>query len=541
MAKKLLHGEEARAAIMRGVDALANTVKATLGPKGRNVVIEKPHGPPSITKDGVTVAKEIFLEDPLENMGAQLVKQVASKTADVAGDGTTTATLLAQVIYRDGMKLLTEGGNPVAIKRGIDKAVDVVFDVQNQIATPVSKDDIAAVGTISANGEREIGELIAKAMDRVGLEGVVALEESRDHDDHLDVVDGMQFDRGYISPWFMTDAETNECVLKSPAVLVTDRKIGQLQTLQTLLGVCHNQNIPILIIAEDVEGVALAFQVENKQQGLLHICSVRAPSFGDNRREILQDIAILTGAYLFTEDSGRKLTSVKLDDLGAADRVIVSRLSTTIVGGKGKEEEIKSRTDSLRELLKSSEDDYECDQLKHRLAKLVGGIAVIKVGAATETEMMEKKARVEDAIHATRAAAEEGIVPGGGIALLSCMDALENLLVNELVDEDEINGAALIVEAIKAPLLTICENAGIDGMAIHNELRSGEKARSNRNWGYNAASGVYEDLVKAGVIDPVKVTRLALQNAASVAAMMLTTEAMVSEIRVATQPLQGKV
>jgi chaperonin GroEL len=536
LAKKILHGEDSRQAILRGVNVLADTVKVTLGPKGRNVVIEKPIGPPTITKDGVTVAKEIFIEDPLENMGAQLVKQVASKTADMAGDGTTTATLLAQVIYSQGLQYLQKGANPVAIKRGIDAAVSLVVNHLQLIATQVKGGDIAAVGTISANGDEEIGAIIAQAMDRVGLEGVVALAESRDHDNHLEVVDGMEFDRGYISPWFITDAERNTCVLEGPAILVTDRKIGQVATLAPLFNTCAQAGISVLVIAEDVEGEALAFQVINRQEGKLKVCSVRAPGFGDLRRENLLDIAALTGAFCFTEDSGRKLNTVAIGDLGSAERIIVSRTSTTIVNGKGKPEAIEDRANTIRELLNSTEEDFEKDQLKQRLAKLVGGVAVIKVGAASETEMTEKKARVEDAIHATRAAAEEGIVPGGGVALLRCRDVVEDLARS--MNGDERIGVSIILTALSEPLLTICRNAGIDNPeSVVDRVLAVPVPIA---YGYNAADGDYMDLMAAKVIDPVKVTRLAIQNAASVASVMLTTEALVSEIRTPTpQQLRG--
>lgn len=560
MAKKILLGEEARQSILRGVDTLANVVKATLGPKGRNVVIERPGNlPPAITKDGVTVAKEVFLEDPLENMGAQLVKQVASKTADVAGDGTTTATLLAQIIYREGVLLLSKGANPMALKRGIDTAVAVVSKRLTDIAIPVKEDGIAAVGTISANGDASIGAIIAEAMKKVGLDGVVALEESRDHETHLVVVDGMQFDRGYISPWFITNHDRNEAVLTGCAILVTDRKIGQMETLFGLLNKCFADSIPLLVIAEEVEGVALALLADNMRDGKLKVCAVRTPSYGDDRRERLLDIATLTGAFCFTEDSGRKLTSVTLDDLGSANRVVVSRNSTVIIGGGGKREQMDARIESIRELIASSEDDYEKEQLKQRLAKLVGGVASIQVGAATETEMLEKKARVEDAIHATRAAAEDGIVPGGGVALLRCAPMVDALA--HTFSGDERAGVMIIRRALEEPLLTICANAAVDGRQVLDTIQGkpmtwwwqrllwrvlvyfhGEERYEPQsvNYGYNALTGEYEDLIKAKVIDPAKVTRLALQNAASVASMMLTTEAMVSEIRVAPTPLQGR-
>lgn len=560
MAKRILHGEEARQTILRGVNQLSDAVKATLGPRGRNVLVERPVGPPYLTKDGVTVAKEIFLEDPLENMGAQLVRQVASKTADVAGDGTTTATLLAQVIYSEGVKCLTAGANPMALKRGIDKAVDCVSRRLATISIPVSGDGIAAVGTISANGDASIGAIIAEAMKLVGVDGVLSLEESNDADTHLKVVDGMQFDRGYVSPYFMTNPDRNECLLSKCAILVTSRKIGLMTTLLNLLTLCSKEDISLLVIADDIEGDALAFQVINKQEGKLRICSVRAPSFGDERVHRLEDIAVLTGAYCFTNESGRKLDSVTLQDLGAADRVIVSRTSTTIVGGSGDRIKIDARIASIRELLASSQDDSEKDRLKHRLAKLTGGVASIQVGAPTETEMQEKKARVEDAIHATRAAAEDGIVPGGGVALLRCVPDVEKL--SFWVTGDERLGVLIIRRALEEPLRTICANAAVDAdeviakiagkltwwewilskiYANFDEETETASAPHSVNFGYNALTGVYQDLVEAKVIDPTKVTRLALQNAASVASMMLTTECMVSEIRVAPQgPLQGR-
>lgn len=555
MAKKLLHGDEARAAILRGVNALANTVKGTLGPRGRNVVIERPMGPPAITKDGVTVAKEIHLEDPLENMGAQLLKEAASKTADVAGDGTTTATLLAQIIFTEGLKALSQGANPVALKKGIDDAVAAVGRKLKSIATPVEQEGIAAVGTISANGDAEIGRIISEAMAAVGLEGVVALEESKDYITRLKVVDGMQFDKGYISPWFITDFTRNEAVLEKCAILVTDRKIGIMNTLIELFKAAVPEGIPILIIADDVDGEALSFQCENKKGGTIKVCSVRAPSFGDDRHARLQDIAILTGAVYFSEESGRKLDTVKLSDLGACDRAVISRSSTTIVGGKGDEAQLKARVESIRQLIDSTQDDYEKEMAKQRLAKLTGGVAAIQVGAATEPEMVEKKARVEDAIHATRAAAEEGIVPGGGVALLRCAGVVR-AIANQLTGDEHI-GALIVLRALSEPLRVICQNAAVDEFDVLNTIALGHrmsfsdkvyaffgfpnppKSALHVNYGYNALTGVYEDLVLAHVIDPVKVTRLALQNAASVATTMLTTQALISELRVPTVPLRG--
>ncbi len=524
--------------MLLGVNKIADAVKVTLGPKGRNVVLERPVGPPVITKDGVTVAKEIFLEDVNENMGAQLVKEVASKTADVAGDGTTTATLLAQAIFSRGVNALTEGRNPVALKRGIDAAVSAVVANLKAIAIPVerSRESIAQVGTISANGDVVIGGIIADAMEQVGVNGLVSLGESHDALTHMDVVDGMQFDRGYITPWFMNNAQKNICEFNDVAILITERKIGRIATLQKLLAECLNKQIRLLVIADDVEGEAIAFQVENVRQVGLQVCSVRAPAYGQARRHVLEDIAALTGGYCFTEDSGRTLDTVSIADLGASARITVSASATTIVGGKGNPGVIQARIDSLKEQIASSQDDAEKDGLKTRLAKMAGGVAMIRVGAPSETEMLEKKARVEDAIHATRAAVEEGVVPGGGTALIRCTKAVVAVVegYSEPNQYDEFAGARIIWEILSEPLITICSNAGVDG---------GEKVLmvegSIDNWGYNAESDKLEDLVAVGIIDPVKVTRLALQNAASVASTMLTTETMVSEIRVAQAPLHG--
>lgn len=549
MAKKILHGDESRQTILRGVNVLANAVKATLGPKGRNVVIERPLGPPLITKDGVTVAKEISLLDPLENMGAALVIQVASKTADDAGDGTTTATLLAQCIFTEGLECLADGANPMALKRGIDQAVSVVAHRLNAISLPVSGDMIAHVGTISTNGDKEIGAIIAEAMQRVGTDGVVALERSNDHETHLKVVTGMEFKNGYISPWFITDRTRNEVVLENCAILVTDRKVGVMATLQNILGLCHANEIPLLIIADDVEGDALALQCQNADR--MKICSVKAPSFGEDRHHVLEDIAILTNAVFFSGESGRKLDTVALADLGAAKRVVVTRTSTTIVGGKGKDEAIQERIASLKENISSTHDDYVKELFKQRLAKMAGGVASVEVGAPTDTEMKEKMARVEDAIHATRAAAQEGIVPGGGMALLRCIPVVDHLAAT--LSGDERLGALIIRRALEEPLRTICANAAEDGDAVLRYLLgdnrewwkrvfSGERCLADdltysdtgqnlEQWGYDALNDSFCNMVKSGIIDPTKVTRLALQNAASVASVMLTTEALISEIR----------
>lgn len=535
MAKKILHGKEARSAMLRGVNTIADAVKVTLGPRGRNVVIERPVGPPVITKDGVTVAKEIFLEDVNENMGAQLVKEVASKTADVAGDGTTTATLLAQTIFAAGIEALDAGANPVALKRGIDLGVDVVVQQLKAQAVAVQREreSIVHIGTISANGDRSIGEIIADAMYQVGVDGVVSLGESHDAQTHLDVVEGMQFDRGWISEWFITNPERNTCEMKDVAILVTERKIARTETLHRLLGEAHTKGVSLLVIAEEVEGEALALQVVNRQQHNLAVCSVRAPSYGTGRRQALEDIALITGGYCFTEDSGKTLDNIDLKDLGRAERIVVSKVSTMIVGGRGDAEAIAKRLASLREQISSSQDDGETDALKTRLAKLSGGVAVIRVGAPSVTEMLEKKARVEDAIHATRAAVEEGVVPGGGTALLRCRPWVAGIRDAFLEDSDESRGADIVWRALEAPLRTICDNAGIANIdRIVLAVVAGPD-------GFNAATDRYDDLVATGVIDPVKVTRLALQNAASVASTMLTTEAMVSEIRTSTHTLTG--
>ncbi|MGP8260044.1 MAG: chaperonin GroEL [Acidobacteriaceae bacterium] len=535
MAKQILHGEESRQAILRGVNILADAVKATLGPKGRNVVIEKKFGSPTITKDGVTVAKEIELPNAMENVGAQLVKEVASKTSDIAGDGTTTATVLAQAIYREGVKTVAAGANPMALKRGIDKAVESIIGKRddngvssggalNKLSKPVSGDMIAQVGTISANSDAQIGTIIAEAMKKVGKDGVITVEESRTMETQLEVVEGMQFDRGYLSPYFVTDAERMEAALEDPYILIYEKKISSMKDLLPLLESIARTAKPLLIIAEDVEGEALATLVVNKLRGTLNVAAVKAPGFGDRRKAMLQDIAILTGGKAITEDLGIKLEGVKIEDLGTAKRVTIDKDNTTIIDGGGKAGEVEGRVKEIRAQVEKSTSDYDKEKLQERLAKLVGGVAVIKVGAATETEMKEKKARVEDAMHATRAAVEEGIVPGGGVALLRCAAAVDTLI--KTLEGDEKIGATIIRRALEEPLRLIVSNAGEEGAVVIGKIRDSKDV----NFGYNAATDVYEDLVKAGVIDPTKVTRTALQNAASIAGLLLTTEAMVSEI-----------
>jgi chaperonin GroEL len=527
MAKQVIHGEDSRAAILRGINQLADAVKITLGPKGRNVVIDKKFGSPTITKDGVTVAKEIELKDSLENMGAQMVREVASKTSDVAGDGTTTATVLAQAIFREGVKTVAAGANPMALKRGIDKAVERATAEIKRLAKPVKGDAIAQVGTVSANGDTTIGNIIAEAMNKVGKDGVITVEESRTMDTSLEVVEGMQFDRGYLSPYFVTDPERMEAVLENPLILINEKKISSMKDLLPLLEQVAKMGKPMLIIAEDVEGEALATLVVNKLRGTLNIAAVKAPGFGDRRKAMLEDIAILTGGKVISEDLGIKLENVKLEDLGRAKKITIDKDNTTIVEGAGKQSDIEGRVKTLRAQIDETTSDYDREKLQERLAKLVGGVAVIKVGAATETEMKEKKARVEDAMHATRAAVEEGIVPGGGVALVRAARALEKYDVNaDGGDADEQIGVNIVRRALEEPLRQIVQNAGKEGAVVVERVRS----EKNENTGFNAATEVFEDLVKAGVIDPAKVTRTALQNAASIAGLMLTTEAMVSEI-----------
>jgi chaperonin GroEL len=528
MAKQVVHGEDSRAAILRGINQLADAVKITLGPKGRNVVIDKKFGSPTITKDGVTVAKEIELKDSLENMGAQMVREVASKTSDVAGDGTTTATVLAQAIFREGVKTVAAGANPMALKRGIDKAVERAVAEIKRLKKDVKGDMIAQVGTVSANGDATIGNIIAQAMDKVGKDGVITVEESKTMETSLEVVEGMQFDRGYLSPYFVTDPERMEAALENPLILIHEKKISSMKDLLPLLEQVAKMGKPMLIIAEDVEGEALATLVVNKLRGTLNIAAVKAPGFGDRRKAMLEDIAILTGGKVISEDLGIKLENVKLDDLGKAKKITIDKDNTTIVEGAGKQSDIEGRVKTLRAQIEETSSDYDREKLQERLAKLVGGVAVIKVGAATETEMKEKKARVEDAMHATRAAVEEGIVPGGGVALVRAAKVLEKFLINKdgEGDPDEQIGVNIVRRALEEPLRQIVQNAGKEGAVVVERVRS----EKNDSFGFNAQTEVYEDLVKAGVIDPAKVTRTALQNAASIAGLMLTTEAMVSEL-----------
>jgi chaperonin GroEL len=528
MAKQVIHGEESRAAILRGVNQLADAVKITLGPKGRNVVLDKKFGSPTITKDGVTVAKEIELKDSLENMGAQMVREVASKTSDIAGDGTTTATVLAQAIFREGVKTVAAGANPMALKRGIDKAVKRATEEIVRLAKPVKGDMIAQVGTISANGDRTIGELIAEAMNKVGKDGVITVEESRTMETALEVVEGMQFDRGYLSPYFVTDPERMEAVLDNPYILINEKKISSMKDLLPLLEQVAKMGKPLLIIAEDVEGEALATLVVNKLRGTLNVAAVKAPGFGDRRKAMLEDIAILTGGKVISEDLGIKLENVQVSDLGRAKKVTIDKDNTTVVEGAGKDSDITGRVKTLKAQIEDSTSDYDREKMQERLAKLVGGVAVIRVGAATETELKEKKARVEDAMHATRAAVEEGIVPGGGVALVRAAKALEKFRANkdDEGDADEQIGVTIVKRALEEPLRQIVQNAGKEGAVIVEKVRESKKD----SYGFNAATETFEDLVESGVIDPAKVTRSALQNAASIAGLMLTTEALVSEL-----------
>ncbi len=528
MAKQVIHGEESRAAILRGINQLADAVKITLGPKGRNVVIDKKFGSPTITKDGVTVAKEIELKDALENMGAQMVREVASKTSDVAGDGTTTATVLAQAIFREGVKTVAAGANPMALKRGIDKAVERAVEEIKRLSKPVKGDMIAQVGTVSANGDQTIGNIIAEAMNKVGKDGVITVEESKTMETSLEVVEGMQFDRGYLSPYFVTDPERMEATLENPLILIHEKKVSSMKDLLPLLEQVAKMGKPMLIIAEDVEGEALATLVVNKLRGTLNIAAVKAPGFGDRRKAMLEDIAIMTGGKVISEDLGIKLENVKLDDLGRAKKITIDKDNTTIVDGAGKESDMQGRVKTLRAQIEETSSDYDREKLQERLAKLIGGVAVIKVGAATETEMKEKKARVEDAMHATRAAVEEGIVPGGGVSLVRAAKALEKFQINKEGegDPDEQIGVNIVRRSLEEPLRQIVQNAGKEGAVVVERVRS----EKNENFGFNAQTEEYEDLVKAGVIDPAKVTRTALQNAASIAGLMLTTEAMVSEL-----------
>ncbi len=522
-AKYLEFNTEARSRLKRGVDQLANAVKVTLGPKGRNVVIDKKFGNPTITKDGVTVAKEIELEDAIENMGAQMVKEVATKTSDIAGDGTTTATVLAQAIFREGLKSVTAGANPMSLKRGIDKAVELVVEELKRISAPTKgRKEIAQVGTISANGDKEIGDKIADAMEKVGKDGVITVEEAKGLETTLETVDGMQFDRGYLSPYFITDPEKMEVVLEDAYVLVHEKKISTMKDLLPVLEKVAQAGKPLLIIAEDVEGEALATLVVNKLRGTLKVCAVKAPGFGDRRKEMLTDIATITAGKVISEELGLKLENAVLDDLGHIKRILVDKDNTTLIGGKGKQADIQGRIGQIRAAIEKSTSDYDREKLQERLAKLAGGVAVINVGAATETEMKEKKARVEDALHATRAAVEEGIVPGGGVALLWCRKALDKVRGS---DDDEKTGMEIVRRALEEPIRIIVQNAGAEGAIVVGKVKESAKL----NYGYNAQTDQYEDLVAAGVIDPTKVTRTALQNAASIAGLLLTTECVVVE------------
>ena len=521
MAKEIRFDQEARSAILRGVNTLVDVVKVTLGPKGRNVVIEKSFGAPTVTKDGVTVAKEIELEDRFENMGAQMVKEVASKTSDVAGDGTTTASVLAQAIYREGSKIVAAGANPMDVKRGIDAAVHVVIEDLKKLSKP-TKDpkEISQVGTISANNDETIGTIIAQAMEKVGKEGVITVEEAKGMETTLDVVEGMQFDRGYLSPYFVTDPERMEVVLDQPYILIHEKKIASMKDLLPVLEQVARGGKPMLIIAEEVEGEALATLVVNKIRGTLQVAAVKAPGFGDRRKAMLEDIATLTGGKMIAEELGLKLESVQLKDLGRAKRITIDKDDTTIIDGAGAKQAIEGRVAQIRAQIEETTSDYDKEKLQERLAKLVGGVAVINVGAATETELKEKKARVEDALHATRAAVEEGIVPGGGVALLRCLPALDKLKLSD----DQQFGVNIVRRALEEPLRQIAANAGVEGSIVVDKVKNSKGA-----YGFNAATEEYEDLVKAGIIDPTKVVRSALQNAASVSGLLITTEAMVAE------------
>ncbi|MFB3853104.1 MAG: chaperonin GroEL [Vicinamibacterales bacterium] len=526
MAKQIIYQEEARQTLLRGVNQLADAVKVTLGPKGRNVVLEKKFGSPNITKDGVTVAKEIELKDPIENLGAKMVREVASKTSDVAGDGTTTATVLAQAIFREGTKNVAAGANPMGLKRGIERAVDAVVAELAKLSRTVGGDAIAQVGTISANNDRTIGKIIAEAMDKVGKDGVITVEEAKTMETSLEVVEGMQFDRGYLSPYFVTDPERMEVVLEDPMILIHEKKISSVKDMLPILEKVAQSGKPLLVIAEDVEGEALATLVVNKLRGTLKAAAVKAPGYGDRRKAMLEDIAILTGGRAITEDLGIKLENIKLEDMGRAKKVTIDKDNTTIVEGAGTRKAIEGRVKQIRTQIEETTSDYDREKLQERLAKLVGGVAVIKVGAATETEMKEKKARVEDAMHATKAAVEEGIVPGGGVALLRAANGLDPLLKNDGLDPDEKLGVEIVRRALEEPIRWIAQNAGFEGSIVMSKV----KESTERDFGFNAQTEVYEDLVRAGVIDPTKVVRTALQNAASIASLLITTEALVAEI-----------
>jgi chaperonin GroEL len=523
MAKQLLFDEAARSSILKGISQLTDAVKATLGPKGRNAILDKKYGAPTITKDGVTVAKEIELKDPWQNMGAQLVREVASKTSDVAGDGTTTATVLAHAIYREGMKHVVAGANPMDIKRGIEKSVEVVISELKKLSKPVQdKKEIAQVGTISANNDPSIGELIAEAMDKVGKDGVITVEEAKSMETTLEVVEGMQFDRGYISPYFITDPERMECNLEDVFILINEKKISSMKDLLPILEQTAKMGKPLLILSEEVEGEALATLVVNKLRGTIQVCAVKAPGFGDRRKAMLEDIATLTGGTMISEDLGIKLESIKISDLGKAKKVTVDKENTTIVEGAGDHKKIEGRIKQIKAQIEETTSDYDKEKLQERLAKIVGGVAVINVGAATETEMKEKKARVEDALHATRAAVEEGIVPGGGVALLRTLHALKNLKL----DVDQQIGVDIVRRALEEPIRQIVNNAGIEGSVVVEKVKNSKEA----NYGFDADKEEYVDMIKAGIIDPTKVTRTALQNAASVAALMLTTAVMITDV-----------
>jgi chaperonin GroEL len=525
MAKDIVYREDARAAILRGVNALADAVKVTLGPRGRNVILDKKWGSPTITKDGVTVAKEIDLPNPMENLGARMVREVASKTSDVAGDGTTTATVLAQALYREGSKNVTAGANPMELKRGVDRAVAVVVEELKKLSKPVKGKMIAQVGTISANNDEEIGTIIAEAMEKVGKDGVITVEESRTMDTVLEVVEGMRFDRGYLSPYFVTDPERMEVVLENPHILIYEKKISSMKDLLPVLEKIAQQGQPLVLIAEDVEGEALATLVVNKLRGTLRVAAVKAPGYGDRRKAMLEDIAVLTGGKAVTEDLGIKLENVRLEDLGRAKKVVIDKENTTIIEGGGQPKDIEGRVKQIRAQVEETTSDYDREKLQERLAKLVGGVAVIKVGAATETEMKEKKARVEDAMHATKAAVEEGIVPGGGVALLRSQAALEKLAADKGLSRDELVGVQIVRRAAEEPMRWIAHNAGQEGNIVVGKVRELEP-----EVGYNAQTDRFENLIEAGVIDPTKVVRSAIQNAASIASLLLTTEAIVAEI-----------
>src|SRR5213080_2936170 len=527
MAKQIVYGEQSRQAVLRGVNQLADAVKVTLGPKGRNVVLDKKFGSPTITKDGVTVAKEIDLKDPLENMGAQMVREVASKTSDTAGDGTTTATVLAQAIYREGAKNVVAGANPMELKRGIERAVEAIVAEIKKMSRPVSGNMVAQVGIISANSDKTIGEIIAQAMEKVGKDGVITVEEAKTLETTLDVVEGMQFDRGYLSPYFVTDPDRMQCVLENCLILILEKKVSSMKDLLPLLEQASKMSRSLLIIAEDIEGDALATLVVNRLRGTLHSAAVKAPGFGDRRKAMLDDIAILTNGRAITEDLGIRLENVKIEDLGTAKKVVIDKDNTTITEGGGKRPVIEGRVKQLRAQVEETTSDYDREKLQERLAKLVGGVAVIHVGAATETELKEKKARVEDAMHATRAAVDEGIVPGGGVAFLCAIPALEKL---ELEGDEQI-GVTIVKRALEEPIRLIVSNAGHEGAIVVGKVRESKQP----NFGFNAETEDYTDMISAGILDPAKVTRSALQNAASIAALMLTTEALISEI-----PDEGK-